>query len=223
MNRSLELLTAVLFVLGLGLWAVAMARAGSAEGRAQVLGALSGGILTGALVSVGVLVLQQWLAASSEDAVWRANVETAADIPGFNPGHHSMQGLDLSSKHLENADLSGKRDLRHVQFRDTDLAKALLNGANLHNDVMWFANLQDTELTGADLSGAQIQGVNFKHAHIYSIKSLDGATADEYTCWPAGFFTWPIAKQVKAGAYHDALGHVTWSQGREYPHCLTPP
>ena len=222
MSRGLELLTAVLIVLGLALWVVAMARAGSSEGRAQVLGSLSGGVLTGAAVTVGVLLLQQWLAASSENALWRAGVETAADIPGFNPGQHPMQGLDLSGKQLEDADLSGV-NVEGVQFRDTDLAKALLNGANLHDDVMWFANLQDAELPGADLSGAQIQGANFKHADIYSIKSLDGATADEYTCWPAGFFTWPIAKKVKAGEYHDALGHVTWSQGREYPHCLNPP
>lgn len=222
MSRSLELLTAVLIVLGLGLWAVAMARAGGPEGRAQVLGSLSGGILTGAAVTVGVLVLQQWLAASSENALWRANVETAADIPGFNPGNHPMQGLDLSAKHLEDADLRGK-NLQGVQFRDTDLAKALLNGANFHDDVMWFANLKDAELPGADLSGAQIQGVNFEHARIYDIKSLNGATADEYTCWPADFFKWHIAKEVKAGVYHDALGHVTWSQGREYPHCLNPP
>jgi hypothetical protein len=222
MSRSLELITAVLIVLGLGLWAVAMVRAGDKQGRAQVLGSLSGGILTGAAVAVGVLVLQQWLAASSEDALWRANVETAADIPGFNPGHHSMQGLDLSSKHLENADLRGK-DLRGVQFRDTDLAKALLGHANLHGDVMWFANLKDAELPGADLSGAEIQGVNFEHAAIYSVKSLQGATANEYTCWPAGFFTSPKFKEVKAGVYHDARGHVTWSRGHEYPDCRNPP
>lgn len=222
MNGSLELLTAVLFVLGIGLWVLAMIRAGDKEGRAQVLGGLSGGILTGAFVTVGVLVLQQWLAASSENTLWRANVETAADIPGFNPGHHPMQGLDLSGKQLEDADLRGVH-LEGVQFRDTDLAKALLGGAHLENDIMWFANLKDAELPGADLSGAQIQGVNFEHARIYDVKSLNGATADEYTCWPAGFFTWPISKEVKAGAYHDALGHVTWSKGREYPHCLKPP
>lgn len=222
MNGRLELLTAVLLVLGIGLWVVAMVRAGSAEGRAQVLGSLSGGILTGAVVSIGVLVLQQWLAASSENALWQANVETSADIPGFYPGNHPMRGLDLSSKHLENADLRGK-NLEGVQFRDTDLAKALLNGAILHDDVMWFANLRDAELPGADLSGAQIQGVNFTHANMWSIKSLKGAQADKYTCWPSGFFNSPKVKEVKAAVYHDALGRVSRSVGYEYPHCLKPP
>lgn len=228
MNKNLELLAGALGVLGFALWVIAWLRAGNTANpkvasRAQVLGGLAGGILTGAAVTVGVLLLQQWLAASSSDALWRANVETAASIPGFTPDEHSMQGLDLSGKQLQDADLRG-RNLTDVQFRDTNLTGAVLSHADFRGDVMYSANLSNTDLTGADLSDASIQGVQFEHAYIYRVKSLWGATADAATCWPPGFFTWPISKEIKATAYHDQNGRV-WppSPGRVYGHCLPNP
>ena len=53
----------------------------TAVNQAQLLGQLSVGVLTGAVVTVGVLLLQLWLQAYPEDAVWRANVATAVEIP----------------------------------------------------------------------------------------------------------------------------------------------
>lgn len=212
----------VLFALGLGLWFIAWWRAGNtrdkAASRAQVLGGLAGGVLTGAVVTLGMLLLQQWLEASSENAFWQASVGTAANIPGFTPGSHSMQGMNLSGKQLQDADLRGK-NLTHVQLRDANLTGADLTGADFHGDIMFSANLSETVLKGADLSDAQIQGVQFVHADIYSIGSLKGAKANNATCWPHGFLKIAIAKGVKATEYHDALGNITKSRGREYPDC----
>lgn len=214
-----------LILLGVGLvgCVVAAWRAGDADSRvrdrAQVWGALSAGILTGAGVTVGVLVLQQWLSDANANALWRANVQTAAAIPGFTADHHTLQGLNLSGKQLQDAELRGA-NLRDVQLRDTNLTGADLAYAHFNGDVMYSANLSNTNLIGADLSGAQLQGVQFKHADIYSVKSLRGAIANAATCWPAGFFSFPIAKQVKAVYYHDPRGNVILSPGHEYPHCL---
>lgn len=134
-----------------------------------------------------------------------------------------MQGLNLSGKDLQDADLRGK-NLTNIQFRDTNLNGAVLSYADLHGDVMYHANLSNTDLTGADLSDASIEGVRFEHAYIYRVKSLWGATADAETCWPPGFFTWPISKEVKAAAYHDQNGRVCPpSPGRVYGRCLPNP
>src|SRR5690242_18271899 len=103
--HDLKVLTVALLLLGLVVVAVALGLAISTSEKraniAQVLGGLSSGLLTGAAVTVGVVVLQQWLADSSAEIVWRTSVETASDIPGFSPGHHSLRGLNLSGKQLE--------------------------------------------------------------------------------------------------------------------------
>lgn len=226
MNSVVVWITAGLAVAGFVLWFVAWSRAASEDGktvnRAQVLGGLAGGILTGAVVTFGLLLLQQWLAASSENALWRASVGTAANIPGFTPGNRSMQGMNLSGKQLRDADLRQK-NLTGVEFRDTNLTGSDLVGANFHGDTMYSANLSYTDLTGADLSGAEIQGVQFVGAHIADIKSLKGATVDAATCWPPRFLKHAIDKGVRVVDYHDNRGNVIKSPGHEYPYCLKSP
>ena len=221
--HGVEHLALILLALGLVGCVIAARRAGNNDphvaGRAQVWGSLCAGILTGAGVTVGVLVLQQWMADANANALWRANVQTAASIPGFTVGNHTLQGLNLSGKQLQDASLRGAK-LTGVEFRDTNLTGADLRNADFHGDVLYSANLSNTDLTGADLSGAHLQGAVFVHADIYSVKSLRDATANAATCWPAGFFHFPKAKQVKAAVYHDAKGNVIVSRGHEYPHCL---
>jgi Pentapeptide repeats (8 copies) len=220
--RGVQHLALILLAVGLVGCIIAAQRAGNNNpqaGRAQVWGALFAGILTGAGVTVGVLVLQQWLADANANALWRANVQTAASIPGFTADNHTLQGLNLSGKQLQDAELRGA-NLKRVELRDTNLTGADLEYAHFNGDVMYSANLSNTNLTGADLSGAQLQGAQFKHADIYSVKSLRGAIANAATCWPSGFFKFPKAKQVKATDYHDALGNVIVSRGHEYPNCL---
>jgi hypothetical protein len=193
----------------------------TAVNHAQLLGQLSVGVLTGAVVTVGVLLLQLWLQASSEDAVWRANVATAVEIPGFDPAGHSLGGLDLSGKQLPDAELKGA-DLTGVPLRDTNLTGADLRDANLHGDIMYSANLSTANLTGADLSDAQLQGVRFDDAEVEHAKSFVGAVANAATCWPQGFLELPIAKEITAVPFFDGQGYIT-SRGQEYPGCLKIP
>jgi uncharacterized protein YjbI with pentapeptide repeats len=192
--------------------------------RAGLLGSLAAGILTGAFATVAVLLLQQWLSASSADTVWRANVETAADIPGFTPGNHSLQGLNLSGKQLEDADLNGA-DLMGVDLNDTDLRSAYFDNANLQGVNMIGANLATAELPGANLSGAQLQAARFDYAYVWDTTFAEfkngkwiRATANAETCWPGGFLESPKAKQIMPGFDHNypSLG---LSRGFEQPHC----
>lgn len=200
------LITSGLWSLGLGLRHAGHEKKQRAD-RAQVWGALGAGLLTGAAVAVGVVLLQQWDANSSADAVWRADVETAADIPGFSPGNHSLLGLDLSGKQLHDADLHGA-NLTGVQLRDTDLTGADLTDADLHDANLTGANLKAAKLFGADLSGAQIFDTQFQQADLKGIKSLAGAQAEVTTCWPPGFLESPVAKGIQPEPWHGLNGDV---------------
>jgi hypothetical protein len=224
---ELVALAVVLFLVGGLLWTKAWRDAGGSTSqantskinRAQLLGGLATGVWTGAAIAVGLLLLlQQWLAASSADAVWRANVATAADIPGFTPAGHKLHGLDLSGKQLQDANLRGA-NLTGVQLRDTDLTNADLTGANLHDVVMYKAILTEANLKGADLSGAQLQDIHFENTQVWGVKTFDNAVANAYTCWPTGFLKRAIAKGLRAGP---ATGQNGTSFGREYPNCLPP-
>ena len=224
--HDLKILSVALVVVGVIMAVLAFWLAGI-EGkwsnRGQVLGGLSAGVLTGAAVTVGVLVLQQWLADSSADLVWRTSVETASDIPGFSPGHHSLQGLNLSGKQLEDADLY-KADLTGVDLNDTDLRGAYFGKANLQGVKMVGANLATAELPGANLSGAQLQAVRFDDAYIWRSTFAEfkngkwiRAIASGSTCWPKGFLETPMAKQIRMGRDRN----YRWlSRGFEQPHCL---
>lgn len=193
--------------------------------RAQLLGNLAGGVLTGAVAAVAVLLLQQWLSASSADTLWRTNVETAADIPGFTPGNHSLQGLNLSGKALEDADLNGA-NLITVDFNDTDLRSAYFDNANLQGVNMIGANLATAELPSANLSGAQLQAARFDYAYVWNTtfaeykngKWIDRAIANAETCWPSGFLESGLAKEIQPGYDHNypSLG---LSRGFEQPYC----
>jgi hypothetical protein len=186
--------------------------------RAQVWGALGAGLLTGAAVAFGVVLLQQWDTNSAASAVWRADVETAASIPGFSPDNHSLLGLDLSGKDLHDADLRGA-DLKGVQLRDTDLTGADLTGADLQGADLTGATLKAAILRGADLSGAQIYDTQFEQADIRGIKSLTGAQANVTTCWPPGFLETQVAKGIRPKPWDGLNGDAYYppSPGRCAP------
>ena len=192
--------------------------------RAQLLGSLAAGVLTGAFATVAVLLLQQWLSASSADTAWRANVETAADIPGFAPGNHSLQGLNLSGKQLEDADLIGA-DLTGVDLNDTDLRGAYFGNANLQGVNMIGANLATAELPDANLSGAQLQAARFDEAYVWDTTFAEfkngkwiRAIANAETCWPRGFLESSKAKQIMPGPDHN-YSWLGLSRGFEQPYC----
>jgi uncharacterized protein YjbI with pentapeptide repeats len=227
----LAVIPAILLVLGVVLWGKAWRYAGGSTAqanpaqanRAQLLGSLAAGVLTGAFATAAVLLLQQWLSVSSAETVWRANVGTASDIPGFTPGNYSLQGLNLSGKQLEDADLY-KAVLTKVDLNDTDLRGAYFKNANLQGDNMIGANLATAELPGANLSGAQLQAVRFDDASIWSATFAEfkngkwiRAIASGSTCWPRGFLETRMAKQIEMGRDRQ----YPWlSRGFEQPHCL---
>jgi uncharacterized protein YjbI with pentapeptide repeats len=194
--------------------------------HANLLGSLAAGILTGAFATVAVLLLQQWLATSSADTVWRTSVENAADIPGFTPDGHSLQDLNLSGKQLEDAGLN-YADLTGVDFNDSDLRGAYFHHANLQDVNMIGANLASAELPGANLSGAQLQAARFDDADISGItfaqfkngKWIHRAMANAETCWPRGFLESSVAKQIMPKFDHNypSLG---LSRGFDQPNCL---
>jgi hypothetical protein len=213
---------AVLLFLGSVLWWRAWRRVSGSPpqadtaqlNQAQMLGGLATGIWTGGVFAVGVVLLQQWLIISPGDSVWRAGVATAAEIPGFSAAGHTLQGLNLSGKRLRDAELKGA-DLSGVQLRDTDLTSADLRDANLHDAVMYSAKLTEANLRGADLSGAQLQGIHFENVQVWSVKTFEGAVANDETCWPKGFLKRAIDKGLTAGG---KTGHTSF--GREPPDCL---
>jgi uncharacterized protein YjbI with pentapeptide repeats len=143
----LLVLTVILFALGAGFtwaaWRLAGNRNQKWVNRGQVLGGLGGGILTGAVVALGVLVLQQHVDAVSAEASWRLSVELSPDLRGFDPAGHSLVGMNLSGKDLRDANLSGA-NMTGVQLRDTNLYGANLNNANLHGAVLYNADLANT-------------------------------------------------------------------------------
>jgi hypothetical protein len=223
--RALEGLAVFLFIVGGVLWVKAWKspNSNSAEtSHAQMLGGLATGVFTGGAFAVVLLFLQPVIAASiaasQADAVWRASVSAAADIPGFTSAGHKLRGLDLSGKQLQDANLKGAW-LTGVELRDTNLSNANLVGAHLHGVVMYSATLTEANLAGADLSGAQIQGVHFEHTDITGVK-FAGAKANAATCWPKRFLESRQAKGIQAG---DLSGYPGTSRGQEPPNCLKGP
>jgi Pentapeptide repeats (8 copies) len=214
----------ILFLVGAFLFWTAWEKANNAgnpvdSSRAQLMGGLAIGVLTGALAAFAVLLLQLQLSAIQEEAVWRANVSTAAEIPGFAPAGHSLLGLNLSGKRFPGANLS-QANLTDVQMRGTQLQGADLTKADLHGAVMYSADLSTADLTGADLSDAQLQGVRFDRASVEHARSFVGAVANVTTCWPSGFLELPIAKEIRAVYWDNGRGHLIKSKGHEYPNCI---
>lgn len=213
----------VLILLGFGLagCVVAVTRADSHDSRTQIWASLSVGVMTGAAVTLGVLVVQQWLVDANAAALWRANVQAAASIPGFTPAGHSLRGLVFSGKDLHDAELY-KAHLEGLKLRDTNLLGADLRGAHLQSANLIGADLRTADLTGAHLQGANLKAARFDFASVEHAASFAGAYADEATCWPAGFLDLPIAREIIAMPYDNGKGHKTTLPGREYPNCLKP-
>ena len=187
--------------------------------RAQVLGSISAGLFTGAGVAVGVLLLQQWMTDANAAAVWRANVQTAASIPGLTEAY-SLKGLVLSGKDLHDAYLQ-KAHLEGLLMEDTNLKGAQLQGAYLQGADLIGADLSTAELANANLSGAKLQAADFGLASsVEQLASLAGAQASAKTCWPYGFLESPIAREITAEPSNDGQGHTVTIPGHEYPHCL---
>lgn len=154
--------------------------------RIGVLSALGGGLITGLSVGLATLNLQMSFDASTKYATWRADVESAASIPGFTPGERDIRGINFSGKDLRDADLRGL-DLHGVQFRDTVLRGAMFDGADLRGANLSGANLEAASFGGTDLRGAWLQSANLTHAEVNTTGApgkFAGAQVNGRTCWP---------------------------------------
>jgi hypothetical protein len=116
--------------------------------------------------------------ALSEANLQRANL-SGADLSETNLDRADLSGADLSETNLDRADLGGANlsganlsganlsgamlsgaNLSETNLDRADLGGANLSGANLSRAGLWFAQLVDTDLTGADLTGCHIYGVS---------------------------------------------------------------
>jgi Pentapeptide repeats (8 copies) len=94
-------------------------------------------------------------------------------------------GISLSEAHLEIAQLS-RADLRDASLFRTRLVGAYLNETDLRRADLSGADLRRAELNRADLRQAILCGADLRLTVLDSA-NLQGAMADEFTQWPAGF------------------------------------
>ncbi|MEU9573738.1 pentapeptide repeat-containing protein [Streptomyces massasporeus] len=182
--------------------------------------------LGSAALALVLLFVQASVQDSQEEATWRANVEAAWNIPGFEPHGHSLEGLNLSGKQLRNANFKGQ-DLRNqsIKFENTKLEGAHFENADLRGVYFLGANFNSAELRGADFRNADLRSADLTDTPADAAKSFKGALVNARTCWPEGFVhDYLSAKptrqkyQVKVTPwYNPATGKTEWSPGRECP------
>ncbi|MFH9585076.1 pentapeptide repeat-containing protein [Streptomyces luteogriseus] len=214
-------LVLILVVLGVSLAVMAWKMATGPEqatARSEVLSAVGGGLVAGFAVGLSVLFLQNSFEESQREATWRANVEIAARIPGFDPREHSLEGITFNAKELPAANFEG-RNLSGMEFRDANLEGATFRGANLRGADLTHANLSTADLTGANLGKAILLSANLGQAEMRKVSSLAGAQVNARTCWPPGFLQDNRMKQVKVKVVFDTKGNRLLGKGREGP-CL---
>ena len=160
--------------------------------------------------------MQVYSADATAEGIWRANVELASVLHGFDPHGHPINGMNLSSKDLTGANFRGK-DARLVQLNGATLQGAHFERADLRGAELSYADLSTAELSNADLSGTHLEGSRFDRASVEGVKSLEGAISTLATCWPAGFLELKIAKGLQAAIWDDGVGHTEKGTGHEYP------
>jgi hypothetical protein len=192
-EASLRLIVIVLGTIGLvfcaGAWLLAGRASGSnhtADPRSAVLAGIGSGILTGAAVSLGVILLQQQITREGALEQWKLDVSTSWRIAGFDPHGKPYMSINYSGKELPDADFRGLA-LRNAQFRNAKLRGANFDGADLTGANFIGADLSTATFIGADLSGAKFQSANLGFAAVEKAESLARAVSNAETCWPTGF------------------------------------
>ncbi|RSO09996.1 hypothetical protein DMH26_00405 [Streptomyces sp. WAC 05379] len=211
----------LLIVVGVFLAAMAWKMATGpqqAATRSEILSAIGGGLVAGFAVGLSVLFLQKSFEDSQEEATWRANVEIAAKIPGFDPREHSIDGINFNAKELPAANFEG-RDLSGKEFRDANLEGANFRNANLQGADLTHANLATADLTGANLEGAILLSTNLGQAEMRKVLSLKDAQVNARTCWPPKFMEDSRLEGVIVRKVFDTAGNVEIRKGRRGP-CL---
>ncbi|MFD9100193.1 pentapeptide repeat-containing protein [Streptomyces virginiae] len=208
-------------------WKMAV-REPESEPRIEVLAGIGGGLVTGIVIGLSALFLEQTIGESQKYATWRANIEIAQSIPGFTPDGRSLKGINFSGKDLHDSDLR-KTDLEDLRFRESDLRGANISGVSLHRAELIGANLYEASLLGSDLEGASLHSANLTHAELDGPgTSFHGTKVNAYTCWPKGMPAKMLADVVVEKFWDEATGKMLGSQedlqdgfkgGQQAPNC----
>ena len=177
--------------LGLVILGHAWRTAKTAEARSGILAGIGASFMTGVILAVLSLYLQQAFADLNENSTWRANVATSSEVAGLVTEGHNLQRpkpLNFSGKVLPDADFK-RADAHSLQFRDATMQGADFSGANLRGTNFVAADLTASDLSGADLSGANLQVTHLARVNLSSVTSMKGARVNANTCWPDGFLT----------------------------------
>ena len=177
--------------------------------------AVGAAVLTGAVVSFAILLLQVVMEARLDEIEQRRLAERSlqdlrqqvASSQGRAGSPSGLEGFDF---HVGNADdlsgfyfvgkiLSGADfrglTLNGANFTGADLSRALLDRAKLHDAEFIAAKLENTFLTDAELTGADLTSACLRLAHLaganltgadLSDADLSDAEYDAKTVWPDG-------------------------------------
>ncbi|TVZ76577.1 pentapeptide repeat-containing protein [Streptomyces sp. BK340] len=192
-------------------------------GRTGLLAGLGAGILTSLAVTFTLFAVQYSLQQSQDESTWKSSVATAADLPGFEPGHHKLNGMNFSGKQMRDADfrnthLSGIG----VKFEDSILENSHFEGADARGVDFLGAHFSGSEFANTNLSGADLRSADLSHTSISGAKSLDGALVNQQTCWPHGFTKSIKFREacLRKWEWHDPNNNkVHISYGQEWPAC----
>lgn len=151
------------------------------------------GLVAGAVVSVGTLVLQARIDDQRQAAAERVenlrfvrdrSVDLTLD-PDGRPIRNAFQGIDLAGQNLSGLDLSGDNFLEAI-LTETDLSSTRFEGSNLARADLSDADLSDAVLAQAVLTGANLAGANLTGVVLTDVV-LDGICHDGRTRWPENF------------------------------------
>lgn len=147
--------------------AVGAAVAGLASSELSALETLqqiSVGLLTGGLIGVALLIIEQrrederdahddHLARRQQRHLLAVALATKDDLRAIKLAGQDLQGVVLGFRDLSQADLY-RSDLRGANLREAKLAGSGCRYANMAAALLWQTDLSDADLSDADLSGA---------------------------------------------------------------------
>jgi hypothetical protein len=181
--RELAAAGALILVVSVVLTVVAVAEGAA---RRDVYLALGTGLLAGALVTLGIGVIDRRREAAEgkreeHRRQWermlatRLIVTVSSYLRGADLAGEKLLGMDLRGKDLTGANLRGA-DMRTADLSDAVLAGADLTLANLSGAWLYRANFHSARLHGANLQAAWARGCDFTGA--YLTESTDFSHAD---------------------------------------------
>ena len=116
-------------------------------------------VFSGFILERNMRIERYWntIEAAEEEKYSRARNQALQELVKLGV---SLKSINLSTKHLNNAELNGA-DLQNAQLNGANL-----RGANLQNTNLSGANLKNTNLRGANLSGANLKNAKFGSAKL---------------------------------------------------------